>query len=154
MIIALVDTSIFCEILRIPGKSQQPDAVLDQLQAYINDGVTLLLPMATIIETGNHIAQNGNGNIRRQKATDFVRLVQQAIDGQAPWSLTRPPFDPETLRTYLNEFPNHAMQGTGMGDLTIIKEFEFQCELHPYGRIFIWSLDEHLRGYHQGNARR
>jgi hypothetical protein len=34
-----------------------------------------------------------------------------------------------------------------MGDLSMIKEWERQCELHRARRVFIWSLDGHLAGY-------
>lgn len=149
MIIGIVDTTIFCEILQVPNKAQQPDATLAQLGDYIERGFILLLPMATIIETGNHIAQNGDGRQRRIIANRFVQEVRKAIGGQAPWTVTRPPFDPDDLKRYLDEFPDYAMRGTGLGDLSIIKEFERQCEFHPHGQVFIWSLDQHLRGYMQ-----
>lgn len=147
MIIGIVDTSIFCEILRVPNKSQQPDVVMGQLLDHINAGVTLLLPIATILETGNHIAQNGDGNLRRTTAIRFVQEVRKAISDDAPWTISRPLFDRENLSRYLDQFPDCAMRGTGLGDLSIIEEFEYQCRLHPHGHVFIWSLDEHLRGY-------
>jgi hypothetical protein len=149
MSIGIVDTTIFCEFLNVPHKSQCHDAIVNQLHDYINQGVTLLLPMATIIETGNHIAQNGDGNLRRKTAITFVREVQKAIDGEAGWTISRPLLDLDVLRDYLNEFPNYALQGTGLGDLSIIKEFTYQCKLHPQRHIFIWSLDRHLRSYIQ-----
>ena len=149
MSIGIVDTSIFCEILQVPRKCQQPDFVLLELRHHIEQGVTLLLPMATILETGNHIAQNGDGNVRRITADRFVKQVRTAIDGKAAWTITRPLFNPEDLNQYLDEFPDHAMRGTGLGDLSIIKEFEYVCKLHPHRNIFIWSLDHHLREYIQ-----
>jgi len=39
------------------------------------------------------------------------------------------------------------MRKTGLADLTIIKEFERQCELHRLHRVFVWSCDHHLQGY-------
>jgi len=33
------------------------------------------------------------------------------------------------------------MNGAGMGDLSIIKEWERQCALNKARRVFIWSLD-------------
>jgi len=48
---------------------------------------------------------------------------------------------------WLDEFPDSAMRGVSIGDLTIIKEYERQCELHPTRRVLIWSLDDDLQGY-------
>ncbi|WP_129630384.1 hypothetical protein [Candidatus Oscillochloris fontis] len=146
MSICLVDTSIFCNVLDVPNRNQQRDAVLAQLRQYIQSQMTLLLPVTAIIETGNHIAQQGDGGMRRAVAQRFVTQVQQALDGTAPWIPT-PVLDLQQMHDYLNTFPNYAMQGVGIGDLLIIKEFEHQCLLHRSRRVFIWSIDNHLAAY-------
>jgi hypothetical protein len=66
--ICLIDTSIFLEILNVPNYNQHRASVLEDFQTYATyaqSGCTFLLPMATILETGNHIAQNGDGTMRR-----------------------------------------------------------------------------------------
>ncbi len=125
------------------------DVVLDQLAEYMSQGVTLLLPMATILETGNHIGQNGDGRQRREAAERFVEQVQQAIKGRIPLAVPQPLFDPDVLKEYLDQFPDFAMQEIGLGDLTIVKEFEKQCELNRVRRVFIWTTDHHLGNYVQ-----
>jgi hypothetical protein len=150
MTIALEDTSVFCEIVPVPGRSQHRDATLDQFEAYIREEVTLLLPIATILETGNHIGHIDDGHVRRRTAERFVALVQPALGnvaGPAPWTVPDPLLDPEDLQRYLDEFPDCAMRGLGLGDLSILKEFERQCELNQAHRVFIWSLDDHLAAY-------
>lgn len=144
--ICLMDTSVFCNWLKIPGRDQDREEVIGRIEQYVKDGTTLLLPIAAIIETGNHIAHVADGNSRREAAQRFVKAVGDAIDGEAPWTPT-PVFEIETLRTWLAEFPDCATVRRGFGDLTIIKEFERQCELHKGRRVFIWSLDGHLWGY-------
>jgi hypothetical protein len=42
--------------------------------------------VATILETGNHIAQNGDGNQRRICAEKFVDQVTQALEGKSPFT--------------------------------------------------------------------
>lgn len=126
---------------------QDLDEVMQQLRDFVNQGFTLLLPMATILETGNHIAQNGDGNQRRKTAIKYVQVVNDAMEGNAPWIIPSPLFNRENLVEYLSEFPDNAMVGMGLGDLSIIKEFHHQCELQPCREIFIWSLDDHLQGY-------
>lgn len=146
MSICLVDTTIFCNVLDIPQHNQQRSAVVQQLKLFIREGVSLLLPVTTIIETGNHIAQLADGSNRRNVAMRFVEQVAQAIDGTAPWAPT-PSFDLPVVATYLAEFPAYAICGIGMGDLSIIKEFDRQCSLHQHRRVFIWSYDADLSGY-------
>jgi len=113
---------------------------------------TLLLPMSTILETGNHIGQNGDGRQRRATAEGFVRFVEQAIQGQAPFTPT-PFFEAEQLLEWLGEFPDWAMRAAGLADLTIRKEFDRQCTLHPTRLVYIWSLDHHLSSFRREPGR-
>ena len=146
--ICVVDTSIFCNILNVPTKAQQHIETMKRFEQYIKNRYTFLLPMATIYETGNHIAQNGDGRVRRKIAELFVSQVRQAFQGDSPWTPT--PFDSaEEFSTLLAQFPEQAMQGSGLGDLSIIKVFERQCELHPRRPVFIWSCDAHLNAYNR-----
>jgi hypothetical protein len=117
-----------------------------QLREHVQHGVTLLLPIATIVETGNHVARHPDGNVRRDAAVKFVRIVKEAIGGRTPFTPT-PFLEPEALLQWLDEFPQCAIEGIGLGDLSIIKEWETQCRKHPGHRVFIWSLDRHLGSY-------
>jgi len=146
MTVCLVDTSIFCNVLEVPNRCQDKDAVLDGLREKIESGWSLLLPVAAIIETGNHIAQVADGRQRRGVAERFVEQVKMALNGEAPWVVTPLP-EKEAWLAWLNEFPEHAMREVGIGDLTIIKEFERQCTLYSMRRVLIWSLDGDLDGY-------
>lgn len=146
--ICIVDTSIFCNILNVPNRAQQRVQTVAQFDIYIRHKYTFLLPMATIYETGNHIAQNGSGQQRRKTAQLFVDQVQQAFTGKAPWTPT--PFDNvDDFMVWLDQFPDHAMSSSGIGDLSIIKVFERQCALHPSRHVFIWSNDSHLQAYNR-----
>ncbi len=146
--IHLIDTSVFCHIMQIPGKCSRHKEAMGELRVLVTQpGTTLLLPVTTIYETGNHIAQNGSGNQRRQVAQRFVEQVQAAFDGRAPWTPT-PLQGPAEMGNWLSLFPDYALRGIGLGDLSIIKTFEQQCELNPQARVRIWSYDENdLSGY-------
>jgi len=141
--IVLVDTSVFCNILPVPGRNEQQDTALASLKAYLEDGVSLLLPLAAVYETGNHVARVADGRLRRATAERFCKQVRAAISGAAPWATTPLP-DARQLESWLAEFPDHAMRAVGIADLSIIKEFERQCALHRMRRVLIWSYDEHL----------
>jgi hypothetical protein len=140
----------------VPNRNQQRELVLQDFQTYIESGCSFLLPMATILETGNHIAQNGDGTIRRRTAIHFVKEVKAAFAGEAPWSITTLPKKEEML-LWIDQFPNLAgrnkttdkQEGISFGDLSIIKEFDKYCNLFKMSEVFIWSLDGDLNRYHQ-----
>lgn len=116
------------------------------MAAHIDRRARMVLPLAAVIETGNHAAACGDGVVRRDTAGRFVTLVTQAIEGETPFIPTRF-FQSRELLDWLGEFPDSAMRGIGLADLSIIREFEHQCALHPHRRVFIWSLDRHLSSY-------
>lgn len=143
--VAIVDTSIFCNVLNIPHMNSERIQVIQQLETFIAEDTSLLLPMAVIYETGNHIAQLKRGN-RRQFAQRFIEQVKKAIKGEAPWQVMQLP-NMEEVGEWLSNFPDQAMRGVGIADLSIIKEWEKMVRKTPNFRIFIWSLDRHLQGY-------
>lgn len=153
--ICLIDTSIFLNLLNVPNRNASREKVLQDFETYIEAGCTFLLPMATILETGNHIAQNGDGNTRRAVAQRFVELVKSTFANEAPW---RPMEFPSTreISIWLERFPDLAGQnkapgrseGTSFGDLSIIQDFEKTCRKNSMSEVFIWSLDRDLEVYH------
>jgi hypothetical protein len=154
--VCLIDTSVFLNILNVPRCNQDRALVLHDFKLYSEASCIFLLPMATIIETGNHIAQNGDGNIRRQTAQRFVEQVKAAFNGEAPWKPSQFPQTEEIL-LWIDQFPALAgknkapnkQEGTSFGDLSIIQEFHKACNRFPMTEVFIWSLDSDLKTYHQ-----
>lgn len=160
--ICLIDTSVFLNILNVPRCNEDRESVMQNFQEYIELGCTFLLPMATILETGNHIAQNGDGTIRRKTAIYFVEQVKAAFNGEAPWRPTAF-LDTKEILSWIDQFPDLAgknkapdkQEGTSFGDLNIIQEFHKSCQRCPMSEVFIWSLDRDLQSYHQmSNTRR
>jgi hypothetical protein len=148
--ICLIDTSIFLEILNVPHKASQSELILQELKEKIEARESLFLPMATILETGNHIAKakKVDGNQRRICAEKFVNQVTQALEGESPFT----PISflkKEDLQGWLKEFPDEAMQGRGLGDLSIIHDWQRICDQNLGRRVYIWSLDKHLKGYNR-----
>ena len=151
MSVCLVDTSILCEILQVPNKCGNHKEISAQMQHKLETD-SMLVPISAIIETGNHIGHNGDGHQRRDAAARFVDFVRDAIAGN-PRFIPTPFFEPEILRDWLEGFPDWAMRtdskgkGSGLGDLTIVKEWERQCALNRGRRVYIWSTDQHLSAY-------
>ncbi|MEZ4340683.1 MAG: PIN domain-containing protein [Sandaracinaceae bacterium] len=149
-IVALVDTSVFAELIGVPGMSSDRDELLDELRERLARGDELMLPLATIIETGNHIANGGNGDARRRVAIGFVDQVSKALAGKSPFTPTGP-MTSDWMASWLGSFPPFAQQGVGLADLSIIQEWERQKRiLASTRRILIWSKDHHLMGYDTG----
>lgn len=146
MSIAIIDTSVFCNLLKVPQMCGDHEQAMQKLGELVRNRESLLLPLATIYETGNHIAQNGTGGQRRSAAERFVRQVTSAFSGDAPWTPT-PIHSSEDLVEWLPRFPESAMRGVSLGDLSIVEVYREHCRLHPSQRVFIWSYDQHLRAY-------
>jgi hypothetical protein len=147
--ICIVDMSVLCEVLEVPTKSNEHKSYWKAWEERINAQERLLLPMATLFETGNHIGQNGTDKERRRTAAEFIRWVKQGIQGTAPFTTT-PFVTPEALIEWLEEFEewvgksDRKGKGSGLGDLSIQREWKRQCAIHPRGRVYVWSKDWHL----------
>lgn len=154
--LCIIDTSIFTNLLDVPSKNQQRDKVKSDFGEYVKLGFEFIVPITTVIETGNHIAQNGDGAIRRSIATKFCQEIKNAMEGKTPYQISPMP-NVEFILNFLSDFPNQAgknkmpnkFEGTSFGDLLIIKEFERLCSLNCHADIFIWSLDQELAQYRQ-----
>ncbi|MBR4984891.1 MAG: hypothetical protein IKY83_04045 [Proteobacteria bacterium] len=146
MSICILDTSIFLEILNVPDKATQHQKIVSDLKTKLEQNESFLLPMATIIETGNHIAQNGDGTIRRSIAQKFVEQVKKALEGESPFKVIQFP-QREDMALWLEQFPDSAMRGSGLGDLSIVQDWEKMCRKNPHHHVYIWSLDNHLSSY-------
>ena len=92
--ILVIDTSILCVWLKVPGMEvcgPQEDQwdykrVKEKIDEEIEQGAYLILPIATLIETGNHITHIKDGNLRRQTAEGFCEFVLKATKGDSPWT--------------------------------------------------------------------
>jgi len=153
--IVLLDTSVYLNVLDVPGWNQDRADVLDEFAIRVNNEDIFLLPMATIWETGNHIADLPTGGRRRQFAVILVDDVTKALNGEAPYRPTHFP-DREEFIGWLREFPDYAKrnksakktnEGVSLADLSIIKEWQRTCALHPMSQVLIWSLDSDLSAY-------
>ena len=149
--VVIIDTTVLLNVLDVPRRNQDRDAVLAEFKKLVEREVSLLLPMAALFETGNHIARLPNGGRRRHHAEHFCDQVRMALEGKAPWTPVPLP-EPADLAQWLGEFPDHVMRGQpergpGMSDLSIIKAWKAARTRHPNRRVRIWSLDGDLQSY-------
>jgi len=152
--VLFIDTSVPCEILAVPGKPQRRDEVVRELERHRTDGVQLVLPIATLIETGNHIAQAANGAARRACAERFCNVLRATAEGQSPWVLHSVSWDERIIRLLCDGLPTTggfvdlAAAGTlGTGDLSILAESELFAARTAHLDVGVWTHDERLRAY-------
>jgi hypothetical protein len=147
--VCIVDTSILDELLNVPGRSSQYAETVAAFEARQEEPQRFLLPIAVLIETGNHVAQAPTGDARRKIAKLFVEFARRALTGDSPFVPTPVPTGEELLG-WLDDFPDRAMSGVGMADRSLIALWEAQRDLQPQRRVYIWTLDAHLVSYDTG----
>lgn len=150
--VTFVDTSILLEVLRVPGKSQRPEEIRNELRERTQTGETMVLPTAAIIETGNHIAQVA-GEARRQRAEALVVLLRATSAGTAPWTLNGAVWNGALLEAICDgargclPLADMAAQRVGAGDVSILAEAEAYERRVAGVAVAVWTLDAGLAAY-------
>ena len=119
---------------------------------------TLILPLATLIETGNHIAQVKAPHTQKRYplAKELANILVKAIDEESPWAAFTEQsvlWGKETLKEIAEEWPSLAAQadakkdkgGLSMGDVTIKRVAEYYLKMGY--EVEILTCDEALKTY-------
>lgn len=156
MAVVFIDTSVLCNFLRIPGKAQQQDTVSEDHQRRSEAGDTFVLPMATVIETGNHIEQlpESLGSERRRCAENLTKILRLVAQGTEPWVLVETEWNSDLLKQFCDggegestpAFVDVATEGAlGGGDLTILIERDRYAKRVTTHEVVIWTYDQQLK---------
>lgn len=158
--ICLLDTSILLNILDVPGRNQDKDKVMADFQAYFEAKCSFIIPFVVAVEVGNHISRNGDGRVRRERASRFVKMMQSTFNNETPFAISN--FDLKNeWQNWIGEFIDRAGQnktiakpneGMSLTDLSIIKEYNAlqaknRANRNKRDTVFIWSLDSDLKAY-------
>lgn len=158
--ICLLDTSILLNILNVPGKNQDKDKVMADFQTYFEAKCSFIIPFVVAVEVGNHISRNGDGRVRRERASRFVSMMQSTFNNETPFTISN--FDLKIeWQNWISEFIDKAGQnktaakpneGMSLTDLSIIKEYDAlqaknRANRNKHVKVFIWSLDSDLEFY-------
>mgnify|MGYP002315615619 CR=1 FL=1 len=83
MNIRFIDTSVMMNLLEVPGRCSDSQMIKEEFRQVLDNKEVLILPIATIIETGNHIAHINNGNSRRTIASKFGEFLSRGRGSMA-----------------------------------------------------------------------
>lgn len=151
--VVFVDTSILCNLIPVPGKDQDSAAVRAELAAHVKARHTMILPVTTVIEAGNHIAQLSNGDDRRKAAVTFAGILALVRDGTAPWVPHEFAWDSDFIRRLIagastgSDLVGLLTQRVGGGDLSILVERDLYRSRTRLTDVTIWTKDAALRAY-------
>lgn len=147
MVTRLIDSSIMLNLLDVPKCNDERDKVISKFQEYLEKGDQFILPIATIIETGNDIVNKTQGNKRRIIAERFADWLKKTSENIAPWSCESSEISNEDLEYYAENYVSFATRRVGMGDLSIVRTFEKCVQKLPFRDVMIWSIDGDLGNY-------
>lgn len=152
--VLILDTSVLCCWLRVPGKDTAgpehdrwtPERINVLIEQEKVRRSTFVLPMATLIETGNHIAQAPS--LRFECAQELAKHLCAAADAQSPWAAFTEQsslWEAAQLRKLGEVWPPLAAARISIGDATIKDVAEYYaragCEVE------IVTGDEGLKAY-------
>lgn len=126
--VLILDTSVLCCWLKVPGKDTagpiddvwNHDRIAALLEQEKAQGSTFVLPIATLIETGNHIAQASSN--RFECANMLAEHLSAAAEATTPWAAFTDQsslWESTNLLVLAENWPRLATGGLSIGDATI-----------------------------------
>jgi len=148
--VTIVDTSVLCELLQVPGKSNPARSadVRAEVDRRWHEGERFVIPITAVIETGNHIAQ-ADGN-RHDVAGRLVRLLQVAISEESHWRVLQTRLGGEFLTSLCagdstgQSLETLAAARVGAGDIAILVERDQFLATTAIRNVQVWTFDEGL----------
>ena len=117
-----------------------------KIQTETHGETIFVLPLATIIETGNHIAQSAHS--RKERGDALANLMNKSADNQTPWAAFSDQsvlWTPENMKALAGTWPNLAAQKLSLGDATIKDVAEYYGQM-SYA-VEILTGDQGLKAY-------
>lgn len=119
---------MLCVLLEVPGKcscGEKNDLWnRERLEKYLRirkrQKTTFVLPLAVIIETGNHICHATDR--RYETARRLSKIIHKAVDQESPWALFAKHselWNDESLKKLAEEWPDYAKIGLSISDCSI-----------------------------------
>ncbi|MEC4853547.1 MAG: hypothetical protein SAJ12_21415, partial [Jaaginema sp. PMC 1079.18] len=144
------DTSVLCVLLQIPEKDkcesgQKKGKKIDKTDLFYWDypkitqrleheqaqGTVFVLPLAVVIETGNHITQI-SGSKRYDIAQKLTQIMQSAADETTPWAAFSQQvklWSGEGLKALATDWQSLVNQEIALGDVTIKELAQYYAQI-------------------------
>ncbi len=122
------------------------DRVQQKIEEEQQNRSTFVLPLATIIETGNHISQASHS--RKERADALADLMTKSADQQTPWAAFSEQstlWTPEKLKKLADIWPNLAAGKLSIGDVTIKDVADYYGKMGFH--VEILTGDQGLKSY-------
>ena len=152
--VLILDTSVMCTWLQVPGKETcgkdgnilTHDIVERKIETGKSYGTTFILPIASIIETGNHIAHSSGD--RHKIGEEFSNLICDTADNNSPWAAFTEQsvlWQPEKLKALAERWKETVVSGQSLGDASIVEVADYYAKMGFNVEIF--TGDEGLKAY-------
>lgn len=152
--VLIIDTSILCVWLKVRGMetcgsdndSWNYDRVNDKIESEKAQSATFVLPLATIIETGNHIT-HAKGDIK-PFVDGFVDLMHATAKEETPWAAFTEQsalWSPDGLTKLANAWKETGLRKQSLGDASIVNVANYYAEAGC--EVEILTGDKDLRSY-------
>lgn len=152
--VLIFDTSVLCVWLKVPGKetcgSKENRLTFDMVNAKIEEeksqGTTFVLPIASIIETGNHIAHSTGD--RHEVGYAFADIISATADQISPWAAFTEQSElwkKENLKVLAERWKESVISGQSLGDASIVDVANYYASAEFEVEVF--TGDEGLKAY-------
>ena len=152
--VLIFDTSVLCVWLKVPGKETcGPDnnpLTFDIVNAKIEEekkqGTTFVLPIASIIETGNHIAHStGDRHVVGHAFADIISATADQISPWAAFTEQSELWKKENLKVLAERWKESVISGQSLGDASIVDVATYYASAEF--EVEIVTGDEGLKAY-------
>lgn len=151
----LIDSSILLEVLGVPYESDNSEEVKDKFDELNASGrVSLIIPLAAVIEVGSHIVKISDPQERDRCAREFEKIINLSVAGAAPWVISDFQFSSEQARKMLSGEGHYYPMGQSLrdrnfevGDMVIVEEWRAIRSNFPrkHMDVDVWTNDATLR---------
>lgn len=152
--VLVIDTSVLYVWLKVSGKETcgpsnalvTYEKVSEKIEKEKKKGTTFILPLATIIETENHIAHSSGD--RMSLGEEFAQIMIDSADEKSPWAAFTEQsslWNPENLKKLAEKWKVTVIGGQALGDASIVEVVKYYTDLGYEVEIF--TGDEGLKAY-------
>lgn len=152
--VLIFDTSVLCVWLQVPGKETcgpegnrlNYDVVNAKIEEEKSRGTTFVLPIASIIETGNHIAHSTGD--RHAVGHAFADIISATADQISPWAAFTEQSElwkKENLKVLAERWKESVICGQSLGDASIVDVANYYASAEFEVEIF--TGDKGLKAY-------